>query len=331
MKILAFVKKVPGGLMVVPLLLGVLVATLIPQVLQVGGLTTALWGPAGAGTAIAISMFCVGSQIDIRQAGEVLKRSAVLLISKYAAGALVGIVIAKTVGMQGIMGISVVAIVAAITNSNGGLYMSLSGTYGDHKDVAAQSLLSINDGPFLTMLTVGVAGLANIPLMDLLAAVAPVLIGMILGNLDRDISEFLAPAVSILIPFFAFCLGAGISVGNLLKGGVQGIILGVACVAISGTVCILADRYINKRPGYAGASVSSVAGNAVGTPALLAAAAPSLLPFQESATVQVASAVIVTVVLVPILTAWTVKKWGDGKTFDAKKSEKKQKGVPSNS
>ena len=36
--------KIPGGMMVVPLFLGVLVNTFFPQFLKIGGFTTALFG-----------------------------------------------------------------------------------------------------------------------------------------------------------------------------------------------------------------------------------------------------------------------------------------------
>lgn len=324
MKILQTVKKIPGGLMVVPLLLGVLVNTFIPQFLTLGGLTTALWGPAGANTAIAITMFCIGAQINFRQAGEVLKRGAVLLLAKFVAGAVLGIIIGKTLGLGGILGISALAIVSAVTNSNGGLYMSLAVTYGSPEDVGAQSLLSINDGPFLTMLAFGATGMANIPLASLAAAILPVLIGMILGNLDREIADFLAPASAILIPFFAFCLGAGISIGNLIAGGIRGILLGVICVGWSGLVCILADKFISRRPGYAGAAIASAAGNCVATPALVASVAPEFEPYVEAATVQCAAAVVVSVILVPLLTAWAAKRWGNDEEFEARKAAKRK-------
>ena len=43
MKILKTVQKVPGGMMVVPLLLGVILNTVCPSLLQAGGYVTALW------------------------------------------------------------------------------------------------------------------------------------------------------------------------------------------------------------------------------------------------------------------------------------------------
>ena len=73
MKILKTVQKVPGGLMVIPLLLGVFINTCFPWILDMGGLTTALWGSGAASTGIAITCFCVGTQINVRQAGEVLR------------------------------------------------------------------------------------------------------------------------------------------------------------------------------------------------------------------------------------------------------------------
>lgn len=77
MKILKTVQKVPGGMMVIPLLLGVILNTVCPSLLQAGGYVTALWSSGGANTAIAIFLFCVGAQIQLRQGGQILKRGFV--------------------------------------------------------------------------------------------------------------------------------------------------------------------------------------------------------------------------------------------------------------
>ena len=55
----------------------------------------------------------------------------------------------------------------------------------------------------LTMIAMGIGGLADIPFMALVAAIGPILVGMILGNIDKDLSDFLAPAGTILLPFVA--------------------------------------------------------------------------------------------------------------------------------
>jgi 2-keto-3-deoxygluconate permease len=56
----------------------------------------------------------------------------------------------------------------------------------------------------------------------------------------------------------------------------------------------------SKRPA-AGAAIGTTAGNAVATPAALAAADANLKGIAEIATVQVAAAIIVTAILCPIL------------------------------
>lgn len=318
MKILKTVQKVPGGMMVIPLLLGVVLNTVCPTVLQAGGYVSALWSSAGTNTVIAVFLFCVGAQIQLRNGGEILKRGVTLLVAKFLAGAVLGWVIGAMFGMGGVLGLSTLAIISAVTNSNGGLFMSLAGTYGDDTDIAAQAILNINDGPFLTLVAVGASGMADIPAKSLLLAVAPILAGLILGNLDKDIADFLKPGLNVLIPFFAFCLGTGINLSNLLKGGLSGILLGVICVAWSGLFCIAADKFILKRPGYAGAACTTAAGNCVATPAAVALAAPAFEPYVESATVQCAAAVIVTVILTPLLTSWAAKKWGTAAEWKAK-------------
>ncbi len=82
-------------------------------------------------------------------------------------------------------------------------------------------LLAIDDGPMLTMIAMGAAAACRHPFMALVAAIGPILVGMILGNIDKDLSDFLAPAGSILLPFVGFCLGAGMNLTNIAKGGVR--------------------------------------------------------------------------------------------------------------
>ena len=72
------------------------------------------------------------------------------------------------------------AIISAVTNSNGGIYVSLMNIYGDETDVASVSLLSINDGPFLTLVAMGASGLASIDLMSLVSTILPIIIGIVI-------------------------------------------------------------------------------------------------------------------------------------------------------
>jgi hypothetical protein len=90
MKILQLVKKVPGGLMVVPLLLGVFLNTFVPGVLNIGGFTTNLW-KTGASTLIAMFLFCNGAQINVKQAGQPVLKGVLLTFVKFLIGAVLGV------------------------------------------------------------------------------------------------------------------------------------------------------------------------------------------------------------------------------------------------
>jgi 2-keto-3-deoxygluconate permease len=193
--------------------------------------------------------------------------------------------------------------VAAINDTNGGLYMALMGQYGKPRDVGAYSVMSLESGPFLTMVTLGVAGLSAFPWPTLVGAILPLAIGMLLGNLDRELREFFGRAVPVLIPFFAFALGAGIDLGNVWRSGLLGVGLGLAVVLVSGTFLFIGDRLTGGN-GTAGLAAASTAGNAAAVPALVAAANPAYTAAAQHATVLVSASVVVTAITVPLLTAW---------------------------
>ena len=52
------------------------------------------------------------------------------------------------------------------------------------EDVAAYSIMSMESGPFFTMLIFGVSGLASFPVLAFVFALLPLLIGIVLGNSD---------------------------------------------------------------------------------------------------------------------------------------------------
>ena len=305
MRIKATIEKIPGGMMIVPLFIGVILNTFFPGVLKIGGLTTSL--ATGSGALIAAFLLCMGAGIRFRSAPKALKKGAAVTFTKFLIGALLGIAVARFLGPNGLFGLSALAIIAAVTNCNGGLFAALAGEFGDETDVGAIAVLSVNDGPFLTMIALGVAGLATIPLMPLVGVIVPLLIGVILGNLDEELRKFLLTGGMVLIPFFAFSLGAGLNFTTIIEAGLPGIVLGVITTFVGGIFNIIADRAVGGT-GIAGAAASSTAGNAVATPAALALVDPSIIPLVPVATSQIAAAVVTTIILTPVLTQFVAKQ-----------------------
>ncbi|WP_018924874.1 2-keto-3-deoxygluconate permease [Salsuginibacillus kocurii] len=338
MKIKQTIEKVPGGLMVVPLMLGALLNTIdqmqIPfivrflqfigapeteegtyEFLMLGGFSQELFKD-GALVLIALFLFCAGSQMNLKMGGKALKKGLLLTTAKYLSGLVVGISFGYFLDpMEGVLGLSTVAIIAAMTNGNGGMYAALTSQYGNRSDVGGVAVLSINDGPFFTMMSLGLLG-ATFPFATFLAVLLPIGIGMLLGNLDEDIRRFLKPGEFLPVPFFAFALGAGMNFALFFNPEVvgAGIVLGLLTTIVTGIGGILVFKLFKERSYIAPVAEASTAGNAVGTPAAIAAAAATsaaaggmseaeALAYQEIANLaqaQISLSVLVTAMLCPI-------------------------------
>jgi 2-keto-3-deoxygluconate permease len=306
--------RIPGGLMLIPLILGSIVGTFAPGFLGLGNFTTALFQNSAL-PLIGLLIFATGMQITLRTTGPVLATAGVLLTMKTIIPAGLVVLLGQFVGLEGILGVSILALLVSMDNSNGGLWLAFTGRYGRKQDRGAYMASAVNDGPFFTLLFLGVAGLADIPFTLLLAAVIPLLLGVIIGNLDARWTEVMRPIPNMIIPFFAFALGTGINLGNVVTGGLAGLVVGVVVVLFTGTLTYLGYRFLLRRGKESGLGIaaSTTAGNAIATPAIVALADPSFAPFVEVATAQVAAAVLVTAVLAPMVAAWVLKREGGAK------------------
>jgi len=311
MRIKTTLDRIPGGMMVVPLLLAATINTIAPNLLRIGNFTEQLF-VGGAGTLIALFLLTAGAQIDLKSFGVSIAKGTTLLVVKWVVGALVGLIAYLFAGNNGLfLGLTPIAIIAAMTNSNGGLYMAIVGQYGEKDDKAAYSILALNDGPFLTMVALsifGAMGFVNgmFSFVSFISVLLPIVVGMVLGNLDQEMREFLGKGSDMLIPFFAFALGMGINFGKIIDGGLAGVLLGVLTVFLTGTAGYFVYKMFGWNP-IVGAAEGSTAGNAVATPAAIAAANASFASMAGLATVQVAASTVTTAVLLPLYIGFLVK------------------------
>ena len=301
------IERLPGGMMVLPLLAGALINTVAPATAKFfGSFTGALFN--GSLPILAVFYVCIGARISIASLPSVARRGGALLGTKVLLGVLAGLLIGHFLGTEPVhsgwfAGLSTLAVVAAINDTNGGLYMALMGQYGTAEEVAAYSVMGLESGPFLTMVTLGATGLSTFPWHTLLGALLPLIVGIVLGNLDPELREFLGNGAAVLIPFFAFAIGATLDLHRIWEAGLLGLALGLITMLVSAVALIATDRLVGGNGG-AGIAAATTAGNAAAVPMLVAAANPVYMNAAGPATVLVASSVIVTSICIPPLTGW---------------------------
>jgi 2-keto-3-deoxygluconate permease len=312
MKLKKAIDRIPGGLMLVPLLLGACVHTFAPGAGKYfGSFTNGLI--AGTVPILAVWFFCMGATIDLRATGTVLRKSGTLLITKMAVAWIATLVAAHYLPVDGIKsglfaGLSVLAITTSMDMTNGGLYAAVMQQYGTKEEAGAFVLMSIESGPLVSMIILGATGVAFFEPRLFMGAVLPFFIGFVLGNLDHDLRELFGRCVHPLIPFFGFALGNGIDLNVIVTSGFSGVMLGLGVIVVTGIPLILADRLLAGGNGAAGLAASSTAGAAVANPAIIGEMIPRFKPLVPAATAMVATACLVTAILVPILTALWVRR-----------------------
>jgi 2-keto-3-deoxygluconate permease len=236
----------------------------------------------------------------------------VVLVCKTLIPATVAVILGLVVGIEGIAGVSILAMLAIFGNSNGALWLAFAGQYGDERDTGAYVASAFDDGPFLALIFLGASGLGDIPVLAFAAALIPFIIGLIIGAVDREWTKALDHVPNIVIPFMSFAVGTGINLKTVLTGGFAGIFLGLIVVIFTGGLTYLGYRFVLKRGFKSGIgfAAGTTAGNAVAVPAVVAVADPRFEPFVASASAQAATAVLVTAILAPIVASWALKRAG---------------------
>ncbi|HVY14750.1 MAG TPA: 2-keto-3-deoxygluconate permease [Rhodopila sp.] len=311
------IDRVPGGLMLVPLLLGALCHTFAPNApAYFKGFTQGIM--TGVVPILAVWFFCMGASITLGGTGTVLRKSGTIVLTKFLAAWAITFVASLFIPPEGIQtgffaGLTILAVVCAMDMTNGGLYASLMQTYGTKEEAGAFVLTSIESGPLMSMIILGASGVAHFEPQVFVGAVLPFIAGFILGNLDPKLRAFFTPGGLLMIPFFAFSLGNTIDLKNLLSPVVAlGVVLALSVIVLTAVPLIIADRIVGGGNGTAGLAASSTAGAAAANPMAIAAVAPQFTAAAKTATPLVAICVIVTSIVVPILTGIWYKKFGNG-------------------
>jgi len=300
MKLIKGIGKIPGILMLGPLVLGLLINSVFPAALSIGGFTSELFKNGGA-TLMALFLFCSGTTIRFSAAGRPLVKGAVFIVSKFIFAALITLLVYRFFGFDGILGLTPLALIPAITNTNGALYIILVENYGEESDPLSFLPLLISEGPFLTLIVLNLIMPSAISSVAIFSMVVPLLTGMILGNFNIRISEFFSGGMKILIPFLGFNVGASLNFNSVIEAGLPGFFLGLFVLIVFSAGGYFLNNLFSGKRTVAGAALGTTAANSVMTPPAVALVLPGIVPYVSAASTQLAAATLISSLLCPVV------------------------------
>ena len=296
-----FMRKFPGGLLLVPMLLSAIFYTFSPELFRIGGMTQAMFTTDGLNYVIGLTCFCSGAGLNVHRIGKVLKMQGVLLLTKIIICVIASIIFIQLFGQAGIWGISAVAFIAAICSTNPSLYLALEDEMGTPDDVSAFGLVGLLCVPAYPMLIFGLSQETAIDWMPIISTLVPILLGMLVGNLDENMAKFLAPGVSVLTPFMGWSFGASINLIEAVQSGLQGVIITIMFYVLMVPILLMVETKFVKTDGISSLAISSIAGMSVSVPFIISQTNPAIEPFVASATAQIAFGVVLSSIITPFL------------------------------
>lgn len=312
MNILGKVNKVPGGIMIVPMLITAVLNTFVPGVLKIGGPTTGAFSGAGSMAFIGALLFTAGSQARYSDLRAICSRGGVLVVVRLAVAFICSWLTIKFFGIEGFCGASAMAVTVVLSNCNPGVYAGLMQSYGDNVDKAAMGIINLIAVPATPLVILGIADGTGFDYMSAISTLIPFSLGMILANADEKIRKMFSTATPIVLIFVGACLGASINLRAILNVGLAEVVLIAILLFIFLPIMVATDRFILRRPGYASVAATCLGGLSVVAPSVIGERLPQYQPYVESATAQMAVVLVFSIIVFPYITKWIVSKYGSG-------------------
>lgn len=300
MKLTEHIQKFPGGSMLLPMALSALINTLYPEIRILGNPTSAMFSGTTTMALVAMILVLIGLQFKLKQLKAMFTTGSILVILKLMISILFGYILLRFWGLDGFWGISSLALVAAISSVNPGIYLALIKSYGNENDLSYFTLLNLIGLPFVPIAILGFSSGAGIDYLSIVSTLVPFVIGILLRLWDNKLEKYSDSGIKILLPFLGFCLGANIDLSVAFQSVGTGLVLLVVFVLFNNLLLFGIERFVLKRKGYLSVAISCIAGLSIAVPDLMAELDPVYLPYVETAKSQLAFAAIATALLVPL-------------------------------
>lgn len=305
-----FMKKIPGGLLLIPMLISAVFATFCPNLFYIGGLTEALFTKKGINYIVALITFCSATSLDFKSLAKVLKKQGLMLLVKIILCMAFSLLFFKFFGETGVWGISLLSFVCVLASLNPSLYIALTKDYATKTDESAFGLLGLLCLPVFPIIIYSVAQSQAIDFSPIISTLIPLILGILIANFDKDFASIFKGSTTMLTPFMGWSFGTGINLIESFKSGLQGLVLVVIFYVIIALPIYLFEVKVLKGNGVSALGMSSMAGLTVSVPLILSQNSDYLASIAGTAASQIALGVVVTSVITPMLVKMLAKKKG---------------------
>ncbi|WP_215491927.1 2-keto-3-deoxygluconate permease [Fenollaria sporofastidiosus] len=305
-----FMKKIPGGLLLIPMLISAVFATFCPNLFYIGGLTEALFTKKGINYIVALITFCSATSLDFKSLAKVLKKQGLMLLVKIILCMAFSLLFFKFFGETGVWGISLLSFVCVLASLNPSLYIALTKDYATKTDESAFGLLGLLCLPVFPIIIYSVAQSQAIDFSPIISTLIPLILGILIANFDKDFASIFKGSTTMLTPFMGWSFGTGINLIESFKSGLQGLVLVVIFYVLIALPIYLFEVKVLKGNGVSALGMSSMAGLTVSVPLILSQNSDYLASIAGTAASQIALGVVLTSVITPMLVKMLAKKKG---------------------
>lgn len=312
--IMKFMNKIPAGNFILPLIVSMILYTFFPNLFRIGGVTESFFSADASGFVIGMLCFSSGTTIKLNDLKELLKYQGSLILIKVVLSLILSFGFLFAFGLDGIWGISGLAFVATIISTNPAVYVAILNAFGRERDAGIYPFAGIIALPILPLIVMSVyasGGLTGVNWWPVISVFVPLILGMILGNIDSGFTEVFSKTMPALLMLLGWSLGQGMNFLEAIRSGVPGIIMTVFFLIVTLPITYFFEKSSLKGAGYSAIGLSTIAGVSTSTPAAVAAAIPELQPYVTSATAIILTGVIITSILAPILTGQLATRRGE--------------------
>lgn len=294
-------KKIPGGTLLIPMLVSALITTFVPTLFHIGGITEAFFAGKSLNFILGSAIFISGCGLKLKTLNRIIKRYGSILVFRLLINTIAGVLFVKLFGIEGFLGLSAIAFICTITSINPTLFLALAKDFGDDVDKSAFGFVSLVASPVVPMFIYGLTMPTEMDLMPIVSTLIPLVAGIIIGNLDHEFADFLSSGMSFIIVLLGWSVGASINLIEAIKAGLPGIIMIILFYLLSVIPMYAFERFILKRNGISAISLSTAAGLSASVPIVMLTTNPELAPFTSGASAITTLVVIATAVITPLL------------------------------